>query len=392
MTEKHSDYSPSRLSRIIACPGSVELIKNLMITHLITEGKQSLYADHGTMLHKVIEKYYVSPGNHNIKALDELELDDKVLIEDAADYLDLVLKSKECSNVFTKSESIVKLGSWGIPDVWGTLDYMIHDVIRRHVDIIDWKFGAGVTVYAKENPQLLAYAAGAIKWPTTIQTITVHIVQPAIDHYNTWELSVSELFDWVHGTLAVAINRCRSLGVNEFNPGVSQCRWCEAKNFCGARTAQVQEIAVKLFNAKEKLATCPSMEELVNLVEQAPLVESAIKSIRLYLQTELEKGNNVPGMKLVRGRANRKWINENDAITWLAKNTSIEELFISKFRSPSQFEKESKSLKKNDAFKKLFNVPEGKISLVTESDRRPAIQATSNVIDVFTDIFEKFSV
>lgn len=334
------------------------------------------------MLHDVTKKYL----SKDPKELEGLELDDRVLVEDAMDYLDLVIKSIGHSYYHTAAESSVDLTSWGLPDVWGMLDYMIHDSVKRHVHIIDWKFGAGVIVFARENPQLLAYAAGAIKWPTTVQEITLHIVQPAIEHYDTWELSIHDLYNWVHGTLAVAINKCHNDGIDKFNPGVSQCRWCEAKNFCEARTTFVQEAAVKFFEAKEKLATCSTMEDLVKLLEMAPLVEETIKSIRLYLQIELEKGNVVPGMKLIRGRANRIWIDENDAITWLAKNTSIEELFTSKLRSPSQFEKEVRTLKKNEGFKTLYETPEGKISMVPESDGRPAIQTDSGAINVFKEV------
>ncbi len=384
---KHSKYGPSRLSRIIACPGSVELVENLMITSTIQEPKPSKDAAHGTILHDITKKFYSdNPENPNIKELDKVELNDQALIQDATEYADLILKSLGHTNYFTASESSIDLTSWGLPDVWGMLDFMINDYAKRHVHIIDWKFGAGITVYAKENPQLLAYAAGAIKWPTTVQEITLHIVQPAIEHYDTWELSIHDLYDWVHGTLAVAINKCHNDGIDKFNPGIEQCRWCEAKNFCEARTTFVQEAAVKFFEAKEKLATCSTMEDLVKLLEIAPLVEDTIKSIRHYLQIELEKGNIVPGMKLIRGRANRAWISENDTITWLAKNTSIEELFTSKLRSPSQFEKEVRTLKKSEGFKALYETPEGKISMVSESDSRPVIQINSGAINVFADI------
>ena len=383
---KHSNYGPSRLSRIIACPGSVELIENLMNTSTIQESEPSTYAAKGTLLHKVMEKYYIGPGTYDVKALDGLEVDDRALILDAAEYLDLVFKSIQHSHLITRSEIFVGLESWGIPDVYGTLDYVIIDFVNCHAHILDWKFGSGVTVYAKENPQLLAYAAGAVKWPTVVQDITIHAVQPAIDHYDAYDYSINELYGWVHGTLAIAINKCHSSGIDKFVPGIEQCRWCEAKNHCEARTTFVQETALKLFSAKEKLATCPTIEDLVKLVEIAPLVESAIKSIRLYLQKELESGHNIPGLKLIRGRANRKWVNENDTITWLAKNTSIEELFKSTLRSPSQFEKEVRTLKKSEGFKKLYETPDGKISMVPESDGRPAIQTNSGAIDVFSKV------
>jgi len=107
--EKHSNYSPSRLSRVIACPGSVELIENLMVTSTIQEEKPNVDAAHGTMLHKVMDKFYLGPGSHEVKALDGLELDDKALIEDAAEYVDLVYKGIRHSNYMVGSEMSVNL-------------------------------------------------------------------------------------------------------------------------------------------------------------------------------------------------------------------------------------------------------------------------------------------
>jgi hypothetical protein len=352
-----------------------------MVTKTIREAAPSSYADHGTMLHHVFEWYY---SNNDESAYKELDKDDQFLIRECWDYLEVLLTSKGHTNFMVKSESRVSLDAWGIPDVWGHLDYQIIDPIKRHIDILDWKFGAGVIVYAKENPQLLAYAAGALKWPTTIQTITLHVVQPAIENFSTWDLTINELYEWVHGTLAIAINKC-SDDSEEFNPGVEQCRWCEAQNHCRARIDQAYDIAIRLFNANAKLATCPNREELTKLIDQAPLVEQAIKGILFYIQTDMLKGGVYPGLKLVMGRANRKWINESKVVEWLSKHTEIEELFNSKIISPSQVEKEVKSLKKNEDFKKLYEKPDGKITLVGESDKRPAIQTETGAVDVFKD-------
>ena len=85
------------------------------------------------------------------------------------------------------------------------------------------------------------------------------------------------------------------------------------------------------------------------------------------------------------GRANRKWINELRVVKWLSEHTEIEDLFTSKIISPSQVEKEVKSLKKNEDFKKLYTKPDGKITLVGESDKRPAIQTETDAVDVFKD-------
>ncbi len=376
---EHSNYSPSRLSRIIKCPGSVGLIDALMISNTVPKSESSSYAEHGTMLHEITEKSHTDKS-----VLKSLDVDDKFLVTECLDYLKILCKSKGHMNYLVMSESRVSLDKWGIPDVWGTLDYQVLDPIKRHIDVIDWKFGAGVIVYAKENPQLLAYAAGAIEWPTTIQTVTLHVVQPAIENFSTWDLTTSELYDWVHGTLAIAINKC-SDDSTEFNPGMEQCRWCEARNHCRTRFAYAQDGAIEIFSAQAKLATCPDPEELIALIKKVPLVEKAIKDIRLYIQNEMVKGVKFPGLKLVQGRSNRAWINEKGTVAWLSEFTEIDDFFTSKIRSPSQIEKEVKTLKKNENFKSLFNNPPGKTTLVLEADKRPAIQTTLNAVDVFAD-------
>jgi len=377
---EHSNYSPSRLKRIIECPGSVGLIDSLFIAKAISVGKSSSYAEHGTMLHKVFERFYAGVGS----GYEELDKDDQFLVRECVDYLEILIASLGHTNFMVKSEVRVDLSDWGIPDVWGTSDYQIIDPIKRHIDVIDWKFGSGVPVYAKRNPQLLSYAAGAIGWPTTLQTVAIHVVQPAIDNFSVWELTVGELYEWVHGTLAIAINKAAS-ETEEFNPGLEQCRWCEAANHCRARIDQAQDYAVRIFEASKTLATCPSPEELTKLIDMAPLVEKAIKSILFYVQTDMLKGRSYPGLKLVQGRSNRKWVDEKKTIEWLSEHTEIDELFSSKLRSPSQIEKEVKSLKKNDDFKKLFEQPPGKITLVGASDSRPEIQSESTAVDVFKD-------
>jgi hypothetical protein len=382
---KHAVYSPSRLSRVMKCPGSVKLISDLMVTMTVKEEPPSSYAQHGTMLHGVIDKYYgFHGGNRNKSALDGLVKDDIYLVDECADYLDMLIASKGHQLSVIQSESKVDLSSWGLPDIWGTSDCYVMDPIARHVDVLDWKFGSGVTVYAKENPQLLAYAAGRIKWPAYANSLTVHIVQPAIEHFDTWDLTVHDLYDWVHGKLAIAINNCESTDPLLI-PGIDQCRWCDAKNHCYARTELVQEQAIELFDAQKSLDKTPNLKTLSEIIKMAPLVEKAIKDVVQFATKELELGREFPGYKLVQGKANRAWVDEGTTVAWLSKNTNIEDLFNSKLKSPSQIEKEAKLLKKNDQFKILYNNPPGKITLAVESDARPAIQTTSKAIDVFQD-------
>lgn len=150
---EHSEYSPSRLHRIMECPGSVRLIKANNIS-----GTPSQYALQGTKLHEYTHKYLT--GDH--KYIQELDKDEKFLVEECVDYFENVIRSKHTHSIQAHYENVVSLKLWGIPEIWGTSDASIIDLTAMHVDIFDWKFGSGIQVFAKENPQQIAYAAGVI--------------------------------------------------------------------------------------------------------------------------------------------------------------------------------------------------------------------------------------
>lgn len=379
--QEHAEFSPSRLSRIIACPGSVALIKANNI-----QSKSNIYAEQGTKLHEYTHKA-LEFGNTEFGDLND---DEKFLVNECIDYFNILMQTKSPEVTRTKFEQLVKLESWGIPEVWGTSDAIIIDPIKRHLDVIDWKFGSGVQVYAKENSQLLAYAAGVTHWPVKypIQTITIHVVQPALDHYDTWDIDIEYLYNWVHSTLAEAIRGSMS-EPPIFNPGVEQCRFCEAAKAakCDVLYQKVQADAAKIFeHAKLKAQIGP--KDIMNLLELFPLVEKIAKGYRLYIEEEFlhGRGKLFPKFKLVRGRANRKWRDEKQVISWLNQYTEIENIFNSKLCSPSQIEKLDKTLKRNQIFQGLYEKPEGKTSLVSITDKRPAVNTISTATDAFSDI------
>ena len=381
---EHAKYSPSRLSRFLACPGSVKLVDSLIHNNYIpAEQEASSYAKKGTELHDHVHRV----GLYGTDKLKDLSPDDKGLVVECLEYLELLEKGIGHTNYAVASEVKVSLESWGLPEVWGTADKIISDHVNLHVDVVDWKFGSGVLVNAQDNPQLLAYAAGAVSWPTAYKTVTMHIFQPAIDHVSTWKITTEELYNWVHGTLAVGLGKCMSLNP-EIVPGVSQCRWCEAANYCDTRFAYVQGKAEELFLAQSLLPSKITPEAISELIKSAPLLESAIKELKLFALNEIQRGRQIPGLKLVYGRSNRSWKNEKASIKWLSTNTEIDELFISKLVSPAQAEKLAKFLKKSEEFESLWEKSEGKPTLTSEKDPRPAISNTTQAIDVFSDFAE----
>jgi hypothetical protein len=381
---EHAKYSPSRLERILKCPGSVQLIDALIRNAAVVQEKEpSSYAAKGTELHDHTCKA-IRSGDYNLRHLDPA---DKGLVRDCLDYKDMLIKSKGAgATVGVATEIQVSLKGWGLPEVWGTTDLLV--VSPEEADVVDWKFGSGVMVHAIENPQLLAYAAGALGWPNHYKQVTMHVFQPAIDHISTWTISTQELFEWVHGTLAVGISKC--LGENPpIIPGVDQCRWCEAVNHCDVRFAHVQHVAEEIFLAQRLLPTKITPEAIKELIDKAPLVEQAIKDLKLFVTNEILRGREFPGFKLVAGRANRNWKDEAKALEWLSAHDEIaDDLFISKFVSPAQAEKLASQFKKSSEFQQLWEKKEGKPTLVPEKDPRPALQTDTGPIDVFSQYAE----
>lgn len=383
---QHAECSPSRLERIIPCPGSVTLIRTIEKQIGRSLNKPNEYAEHGTMLHNVTAKQILKdPFAKEIYGA--LELDDKVLVDDALDYLSLIRKKSKLEDQLLAIERRVSLKSWGIPEVWGTCDLSLTNYEKQHLDVLDWKFGSGVYVSALRNVQEYAYAAGTALWPTPIKTITQHIAQPAIDNYSTYSYTIDELYEWVHDVLAPAIRKAQS-PVPVLNPGNEQCLWCEVLSYCGAHKKWVRDSATEAFQIFNALNVSSSLDEAVKFLEEAPNIASFITKIYTYLQAELMSGREVPGMKLVQGKANRKWKDEAAAVKWMAKNASIDEMFESKLISPSKAEKFDRRLKKNEDFKTLFEKPQGKVSMVPENDPRPAFEVQGAAQDVFKSFVE----
>jgi len=372
----HSNFGPSRLERIILCPGSVQM------SSTVTEPIVSSYAQEGILLHQATDE----AQNIGINEITYISEEQKSLVRECLDYKQSIITGLGHTDYTTAQEIQINLASWGIPEIWGTLDLAITDNLTRCVHIIDWKFGSGVMVSAWENPQLLAYAAGYVGWPTDIQEIVLHIYQPAIEHIDKFRLYIEDLRDWVHMVAAKAIALAQSKKP-PLKPGIKQCRWCAVAATCRARYIQAQQDASRIFQLAQNLPKPITPNEIAELIKIAPRYEKYIKSLMTYAHQELEHGRPIPGFKLVRGKANRAWSkSETETALWLGKNTEIEDIYSSKIISPAQAEKLDKSLKKNSIFATLWDKPLGKSTLVPDSDPRPAIQPSSVATSVFAKV------
>jgi len=371
---KHSNFSPSRLERIILCPGSVQLATT------IPDPPTSPAAQAGILCHQATDEA-MNIGLNQITYIDD---DQKDMVQDCLDYKQSIISSFGHTEYTEASEIRVNLSAWGVPEVWGTLDLAISNNILNHLHIVDWKFGYNwVNVF--ENPQLLAYAAGYVGWPTKFNAITLHVCQPAVENFSKFKTDVDELRDWVHSKLAKAIALAQSKNP-PLNPGEVQCKWCPNAATCRARYIQAQEDAARIFAAAQNLPKNVTKEEIAEALDSADRYTAYAKSLYGFAVQELEHGRSFPGKKLVRGKSNRKWKqSETKTALWLGQNTEIEDIYKSKLISPAQAEKLDKTLKKNSAFAMLYEKPLGKTKMVSLSDPRPSVNPSCVATSVFAD-------
>jgi len=376
--DEHAFFSPSGLHLVLKCPGSIRLAEALALQGLDVKKEPSEAAAHGSLSHT-----YVPAGWKNPAVLKELELNDRSYVIECIEYLQTLIKSLGHNNYHLRFEERVSLKHWGLSEVWGTADVILIDNAARVLHVIDWKFGSGVPVYAYNNPQLRAYAGGALSIAYA-KEIEVHVVQPPLDSATTERLSYFELYEWVHGTLAIGIGKCLS-EEPVFVPGEEQCRFCPVKNHCDTRFTWAQNHAEKLFKARDLLPTKVTPDAIMELLKRAPLVEKVIKDLRIFIFNELQQGSDLyPDYKLVRGRSIRKWKNEADVLAFLDEYDE-DDIFITKLISPAQAEKLNKAFKKDEKFHELYEKPEGKLSLAPSTDYREAVQPERKAVDIFAD-------
>ena len=103
------------------------------------------------------------------------------------------------------------------------------------------------------------------------------------------------------------------------------------------------------------------------------LLQEWVKNFEDYCITEIQKGKEIPGYKLVEGSSKRKWVDEADVVKFLKKQgLKKKDLYEEKLLGITKIQKElGKEGKK--LLEPITITPPGKAKIVTESDKRPAL-------------------
>jgi hypothetical protein len=398
MTKKHAKLSASGSCKWLNCSGSVEAESKI-------PNKQSVYAEEGTLAHELANiclqnyiesiygsKPYVTHNPLNIKyksPLDRIgetikcESDKKVISTIVTDemakfvqeYIDYVL-AHETKNSQLYTEDRVDFSNI-VPDGFGTMDAAILDYDTGICHIFDLKYGQGVEVSAVENTQAQLYALGfynELKCLDVIKSFKIHIVQPRIFNYSSWEITLDDL---------VKFGEYASKKANEAltpnaprTPGEKQCKWCNAKATCPALKKHTEDTILSSFEDLNKDIMFNELndKQLKLILDNKNLIEDFLKSVEQHIYDRVLNGEKFEGYKLVEGRSNRKWVDDAEEVL---KNKLGEDAYEKKLIGITAA---GKKLKK-DEVEELTYKPEGKLQLVPASDKRKEVTKTIDHFD-----------
>jgi hypothetical protein len=205
------------------------------------------------------------------------------------------------------------------------------------------------------------------------------IVQPRIDHpegcIRSWVVSYEDVIAFA----VELMERARATQKPDAprTPG-SWCRFCRAAAICPEKRKAAESVALVEFGALP-LDQPPRVETLTpermgDMLQNFWIVEDYIAAVRAHAFAALNRGETIPGMKLVAKKANRSWVGEAQVLTWAASHGILpKDLHEVKLRSPAQVEKTVLKARKlalpEDLFSKVSSGP----TLAPASDPRPAL-------------------
>ncbi len=380
MPDVHALLGPSGAKRWMSCPPSARLEEQF-------EEEQSDYAAAGTLAHSLAEQILLYNNSEiskkalsgRINKLKQDPLYSQEMQEYIEDYANRVWEivnevKTSCPDALVLFEQQLDYSEYA-PEGFGTGDVVI--VADDLVNVIDLKYGKGVGVSAEDNPQLRLYGLGAYLEHSMlydIQRVRMTIIQPRLENISTEELTAEELLAWAETEVKPKAELAFA-GEGDFAVG-DHCRFCRARKVCRAKAESNLELAKYDFEDASLLTD----EEIGEILQKADDLAHWVKDITDYALAEALKGKKFDGWKLVEGMSRRKYA-DPDTIAMRLNTEGWEDSEIYKPQELIGITEMTKLIGKAKFEKLLSDLivkPEGKPTLVPESDKRPAISTADS--------------
>lgn len=315
----HAMLSASGAKRWLTCTPSARL-ESVLPEPRKRSGSFN-HSEEGTTAHTMAEAKLRRQFNQ-ISAKEYVEIINEVKATEYYDeefekYVDdyvLYVRSQIGEGDIPYFEQRVDFSEW-VPDGFGTADVVIMSATK--VRVIDLKFGKGLPVDAKDNPQLRLYALGAW-WKykdahpnVTEMEYTIH--QPRLDSITTDSTTLPKLVEWAEHFVKPKAKKAWA-GAGEFIPG-DHCQFCRAKAQCRARS-DFNDVAASMdFKAPALLTD----DELTKVFIKLSDARKWLTDVEAYILDRATTTGEVPeGYTLGQSKTNRKIDDAEQAATRLA--------------------------------------------------------------------------
>lgn len=390
MPDEHALLSASSAHRWMTCTPSARLEQSIDVEEC------SVYAEEGTAAHALAEIYlsrlYLKTTDDEFKKQEEEwhanSSFEKYYNQEFAEYVDShVWYVRELTNALTVPYQIffevrVNFSNF-VPQGFGTADVLI--VTDETLYVVDLKFGKGVPVSAKNNPQLRLYALGALNLFPNTENIQMIINQPRIDNRDTECISKQELLQWARDVVIPAADEAVK-GEGTLHPTESACRFCKMRTTCKAHSDMLLGEAQREFliaDTRDKFRQL-STDDIGKILSIAAELTNWLNEVKSFALGQAIAGVKIPGYKLVESRSKRIITDESAVYDILQKEgfTDEELLEPQKLKSLTALEKLVGKTTLSELCADYILKQTGALTLASEEDRRPEV---SNYITAASD-------
>ncbi len=407
----HASLSPSSSARWLTCVGS-QVIIPIFEKKYPKKSDGSRHSRVGTIAHEVSECLILDkPVDRSAIVSANMHEDDEPLTDEewieiqghALGFKEYVMRHKDEDDLLLVEKRVYM--NEIDEAIYGTADIIIFKRETNTLLLIDLKYGMR-EVAAEDNTQLLLYLVGACEMINemgyTVHSFEGHIYQPrvpgGIQHavYNPGEI---ELFI-VRATKAVEKIR---RGDTTRTPSDKACQWCPVfgTEYCTESTELMARDTLKLIDELDQYSDTkasdmveinkklpkdsmdPSIYDLEDLAKMYLLFGAAKKwmeRVEAHLKPIAEEGK-LETLKVVEGRGSNTCISPEEVAFILGKAAwkepalkSVTEL--TKFVGAKNFD---------NLLGDCFRKNPGKPSLVSSSDKRPALDTLESMISDLDD-------
>lgn len=369
----HALLSASSSARWLACPPSA-------LAAAAYPNPDTAFTREGTLAHEVAEHTakhklkprlpFSHPSDGPVPKFPKVEGLTQEMVDCAEAYRDFLQEFIKDDSTVVMLENRVDFSPW-VPGGFGTADcIIIHD---KRMDVIDYKYGAGVSVSAVRNPQMMLYGLGAMNdygFIYDIQEVGMHIFQPRMNNVSDYVMLSAELLAWGSKTVKPAA-ALAAKGEGDMVAG-EHCRFCPHAGRCPGLARSCALIVDTVDGPVEVPSLAPW--QVADILAAESRVTAWLKAVKERALSGMLNGEEIPGYKVVAGRSSRSWVDDLEVAALLARaGYAHDEYTKTEVLSPYLMEKALGKKKVAELLSGQVLTVAGSPTVAPASDKRPPL-------------------